>query len=106
MKISEILHLAADKYLAHNLASKRDYTSWYSCNAVSIACLYEHADFQDYLLLESRILMGLKEMGCDVSSSTAFKTLGYPDEDLQEETQGARYMWLKFAALMAEEQGV
>jgi hypothetical protein len=41
-------------------------------------------------------------MGCPVSSINAFGDEGRVDE----ENQQARYAWLKFAATMAEEQGV
>jgi hypothetical protein len=45
-------------------------------------------------------------MGCDTTSSTLFyKYVDNPFE-ISEEVQGMRYMWLKWAALMAEEQGV
>lgn len=101
MKISQVLHKAADKHLAH------DYESYihpsfdkerFSCCAVDLAVGYNPD-------LYHRILEGLTEMGCPTGSIYAFTGMDY-DDDLDEETQGARYMWLKFAALMAEEQGV
>jgi hypothetical protein len=109
--ISEILHKAADKELAWDAKSwengKRN--SKFSCSAISEAVFstlkgsYEHKR-----QLEKRIQEGLKNMGLDVESHYEFIRLGYKDERLQvyEETQGARYIWLKFAALMAEKQGV
>lgn len=97
--IAEILHKAADEYLAHNRYS------YYAGNKVRYTCsAIELATRWDDDLCE-RIQTGLIEMGCPTSSCSAFVNLGYPDF-LDEETQGARYMWLKFAALMAEEQGV
>lgn len=100
MKISEILHYAADKRLCH------DYESWgeksrFSCDAIQGA-LHETG----YYWKKVEIFQGLEEMGCPTGSIEAFQDLGYPDDGPHEETQGARYMWLKFAALMAEEQGV
>jgi hypothetical protein len=101
MKISQVLHKAADKHLAY------DYESYihpsfdkerFSCCAVSIA-IENNPD------LYYRIMEGLTEMGCPTGSIYAFTNMGYEDE-LDKNTQGARYIWLKFAALMAEEQGV
>lgn len=101
MKISKVLHKAADKHLAH------DYDSFahpsldkerFSCTAISLAV---NNDYE----LEERVRIGLQNMGCPTDSVYAFTDMGY-DDDLDIETQGARYMWLKFAALMAEEQGV
>lgn len=100
MKISEVLHKAADEHLASNYDNFN--SSWkterFSCCAVGAAAGFDSE-------VESRILKGLEEMGCPTSSTTAFSHLGY-DDILDSETQGVRYMWLKFAALMAEEQGV
>jgi hypothetical protein len=49
-----------------------------------------------------QILAGLKEMGCPTDSCDAFDdSFGF-----NKENQQARYAWLKFAAMMAEEQGV
>ena len=46
-------------------------------------------------------------MGCPVDSMTALERFGYDDGwDVNKEAQGVRYMWLKLAALVAEEQGV
>jgi hypothetical protein len=45
-------------------------------------------------------------MGCDTTSSTLFHKYGDNNFSISEEVQGMRYMWLKWAALMAEEQGV
>jgi len=45
----------------------------------------------------------MKEMGLDVKSTRAF---GQEPDNVDEEIQGYRYFWLKWAALMAEEQGV
>jgi hypothetical protein len=101
MKISQVLHKAADKHLAHDYESYIHH-AWikerFSCCAVELAV-------GNNLELEYRVKAGLKEMGCPTGSSYAFSDMGYNDE-LDEDTQGARYMWLKFAALMAEEQGV
>jgi hypothetical protein len=97
--IADALHLAADEYLAANLHQyDTDFHKVrYSCNAVSEAC-YE----LDVNL--GGVFVGLKNMGCPTSSLNAFNDQGY--DKFSEEAQGMRYMWLKWAALMAEEQGV
>jgi len=98
--IAEILHEAADKHLAVDIYERyQDTTKFrFSCDAVFWAC----EDMKQF----KRIQEGLENLGCPVKSSDAFKNLGYSDNTVDSETQGARYIWLKFAALMAEEQGV
>lgn len=98
-KISNVLHLAADKYLATDdfdvlTRGKKKF----SCAAV-----YDAADELDCSY--SRLLIGLARMGCPVDSGCAFVPLGY-SAYTDKHTQSARYIWLKWAALMAEEQGV
>lgn len=102
MKISEVLHKAADEHLAYDYLSKIHsnrkgavYKARYSCCAVIEAA--------GNRALCERIVVGLTEMGCPTESLEAFLDMGYED-DFDMETQGARYIWLKFAALMAEEQ--
>ncbi len=101
-KISEFLHHAADYALAFNEEDNYSGKMKYSCNAVRMALECDTSD------LEERIFAGLEAMGCDTECTTSFKNLGYEDGnwEIYEDTQGARYIWLKFAALMAEEQGV
>ena len=105
-KISEVLHLAADEYLA---ANAHDYwhknKARFSCAAIMDAKLSLRWDrtpnWRD-------ILTGLREMGCDTSSSNLFVKYGdayIGQNGINEEVQGMRYFWLKWAALMAEEQG-
>lgn len=104
--IAEVLHLAADKYLAANTQQYHKNKDRFSCTAVFEASRALRAENLD------DIYDGLEAMGCPTSSRYAFQKLGY--EDIREfgnmrvfpETQGARFMWLKFAALIAEEQGV
>jgi hypothetical protein len=94
--IADALHLAADKYLAANLHQyDTDIDkSMFSCNAVYDACCELGVNF-------GGVLVGLKNMGCDVTSDDLLKQF-----TVIEQVQGMRYMWLKWAALMAEEQGV
>lgn len=104
--IADILHEAADEWLACSLG---DYDlggkTKYSCNAI-VEALYDTV--YDIEPMYNRIMEGLENMGLDTESASVFIKLGYPDYSWEvfEETQGARYMWLKFAALIAEEQGV
>lgn len=101
MKISELLHKAADEHLAHDSASWAfDGKAEFSCHAVWHACSPPYTEMYE------QILKGLKEMGCPVNSSYAPSLWEMNSYEVTEQTQGARYMWLKFAALMAEEQGV
>ena len=101
MKISTLLHKAADKHLAHNKASwDLGKKAKFSCHAVYDSC------YPPYTEIYEQILKGLKEMGCPIGSCTATGLWNMDEFAVTEESQGARYMWLKFAALMAEEQGV
>jgi hypothetical protein len=95
--IADTLHLAADKYLAANMQER--YYARYSCGAVGDACVDLDVNF-------GGVLVGLKNMGCDTTSSTLFYKYGDNNFSISEEVQGMRYMWLKWAALMAQEQGV
>lgn len=107
MKISEILHLAADKHLAVSKYSNR---RRYSCDAVRDAihevvdanCLSESE--RSHLL--DRVFIGLEEMGVRKHSITQFYEFEDSKNLITPESQGARYTWLKFAAMIAEEQGV
>jgi hypothetical protein len=97
--VADALHLAADKYLAANEKQRDRYKARYSCGAVGDACVELDVNF-------GGVLVGLKNMGCDTTSSTLFYKYGDNNFNISEEVQGMRYMWLKLAALMAEEQGV
>lgn len=100
--IAQIIHDAADYELAAGPEDDNDKMK-YSCNAIRSE-LEREPD-----VTEDRIFEGLEAMGCDTKATNLFKKLGYNDGSFWEtdpETQGARYIWLKFAALMAEEQGV
>lgn len=108
--IAEILHLAADKYLAaksteywYNNGKKEKY----SCCAVIEAAMSLLSEdkidsLEDRNELIKRVYEGLKEMGCPINSSDAFDEANV----FNPESQQARYAWLKFAAMIAEEQGV
>lgn len=109
--IADVLHCAADKYL---IAESRDIEGRqkgrFSCCAVDEAIIHlTGALFSiDSAGLRRRVMNGLKAMGCDTGSSTLFVKHGdkpYEYGNINPDVQGMRYMWLKWAALMAEEQG-
>lgn len=104
--IAQVLHRAADHWLTVDFDDYENRTDSekFSCCAIDAAA----AEVLPYLGAEAltfKILHGLREMGLETSSGTAFFELGYP-KGAHPETQAARYTWLKFAALIAEEQGV
>ena len=106
-KISEVLHLAADKYLSVDGAGIDDDGKWverYSCVAVSRAVKSFYLPFFDEQDFENDICAGLEAMGCDTGSSNLFTKYG-DHHSGNPDVQGIRYFWLKWAALMAEEQG-
>ena len=106
--IADVLHRAADKnLLAHDRYRERGRKEKFSCCAVDDA-LYELTGSYSSPL-RSRVMAGLRNMGVNTGNSNLFKKYGdKPDQysNINHEVQGMRYFWLKWAALMAEEQGV
>ena len=102
--IADVLHYAADHCLASTMYEYHDVTGKhkYSCTAVTDAC--DILNFSKQYGAWSDVFAGLKEMGCPTTSLNAFNDRGY--DTFFEKNQEARYFWLKWAALMAEEQGV
>lgn len=103
--IADVLHYAADKCLAYDKRYTADgIKDKFSCGAVEEAIFCHTGD----LAFRRRVKAGLTAMGCDTRSSGLFKEYGDNPDDyvyINPEVQGMRYMWLKWAALMAEEQG-
>jgi hypothetical protein len=121
--IADVLHLAADKYLAKDRTeywltstavddSDDESVEKFSCCAIQSAVydLCKTPDGHDHYFIEKvtdYIFAGLQAMGLDTNSTEAF-----PDNsidgyvDVNSSVQQDRYFWLKWAALMAEEQGV
>lgn len=102
MQISEVLHCAADNHLSIDFADVRPRTWRYSCDTLrdAIQKTYPDASNVEQEALRWRIKDGMVELGLDPESLNAF-------EDIPQgvERQGARYSWLKFCAMLAEEQG-
>lgn len=107
--IADVLHYAADKCLAYDKRNTSDgVKEKFSCCAVTEA-IYQMINCPDADGLYNRVFDGLNAMGCDTGSHYLF--IKYGDRlneysNVNETVQGMRYMWLKWAALMAEEQGV
>jgi len=98
--ISEVLHLAADYHLSRSGEDlPSNYISKFSCCAVEDAVFFIKISGGKSAYFWN-ILDGLGEMGVDTDSVNAFGDV--PKADRQQ----YRYAWLKFAALLAEEQGV
>ena len=110
--IADVLHCAADNHLiAGSRYNEGRYKERFSCSAVeqAIFCLTGDLYSEDSMALRRRVMAGLTAMGCNTGSHTLFvkhgdKPLEYGN--INPDVQGMRYMWLKLAALMAEEQGV
>ena len=104
--VADVLHYAADKCLI--VKSREERKEKFSCCAVDDALYQLTGSFYNNPLRD-RVLDGLKNMGCEINSPTLFKKYGDEPSDymfINPRVQGMRYMWLKWAALMAEEQGV
>ena len=110
--IADILHTAADKYLvSHSRYEASHVKEKFSCCAVYSAIFDITGNFYgiDSEVLRDQVMKGLTNMGCKAGSHTLFMKYGdLPDvyESINPDVQGMRYMWLKWAALMAEEQGI
>ena len=111
--ISTILHEAADKYLACSTTEREHSMKYslknkYSCSAISLAILRTPLEYSQRFALQEQINFGLVAMGCSICSTSLFTEHGDPKSvvEVDNDVQGMRYMWLKWAALMAEEQGL
>lgn len=105
--IAEILHYAADKYLNHKEHYTKGKTRW-SCIAILMSIfntddcwLYDVEEWEKNKQFKE-IMCGLKNMGFRTINSEGAIFRGIRDLEKQQ----ARYGWLKFCAMLAEEQGV
>jgi len=103
MKISEILRKAADEHLK----SVDDYDEGrmrYSCNAVSNACSTLDRNHAENF---KRVMDFLIELGVDCGrTDNGINPQFANDFEAGPERQGARFLWLDFAALVAEDEGL
>jgi hypothetical protein len=84
MKISEVLHRAADE----RLSTGTDYHGYmYSCDAIGCS--------------QMSTLRFVGNLGVNTDGFHQFDEF-----HIGQERQGARYLWLKFAALVAEDEGL
>lgn len=108
--IADVLHCAADRCLVAHSRYGEHGSEKFSCIAVSDAVFRLTGECNNKTSeLSMRIHEGLENMGCNKGSFNLFKKYGdMPHEfsEVNHKVQGMRYMWLKWAALMAEEQGV
>lgn len=107
MKISAVLHCAADMFLSDQPWGPSSFAAdadkfLYSCDAVyyTVDYLYSNATLVEKNKLQNRIDDGMEKLGLDINEFNNF------NEFLPRiERQSVRYAWLKFCALLAEEQG-
>ena len=112
--VSTILHDAADKYLARSTAERERSMKYYSlknkysCSAISTALRRSTLTYEQRVDLQKQINFGLVAMDCSICSTSLFMEHNDPNNwlEVNSDVQGMRYMWLKWAALMAEEQGL
>lgn len=109
----EVLNLAADHFLVHNRElydSDQFHGNRYSCVAIFDAvCALRKLPTSKFDSAELRIdLMNfLVELGLDIhADEDQFSEFLVSRERLNEASQGARFMWLEFVALVAEEEGL
>lgn len=94
MKVSTILRRAADKYLWDGHAQLwNDDWQEFSCNAVEDAATSPHDRNK-----ANDFLRGLGVNKWSAQEFSGFKR--------RSERQGARFLWLHFAALVAEDEGI
>lgn len=123
LNVADIFHLAADKYLSETSAdtcvSDGQYRNRYSCLAIEDAVdnlltaevnrrhlhvlnVCRHLNVLDVC---NTLFKGLENLGLTETMrehNNAFEDMVNATE---EEKQQSRYAWLKFCALLAEEQG-
>lgn len=99
MKISEVLWKAANDVLDHR-GGICDYTCHAVIRAQGLWDTWGAKSFCD-TFASNPALSFLEELGCPIGSGYAFG-----DIPAGEISQGARYLWLDFARLVAEDEGL
>ena len=99
MKLSTLLHRGADECLSAN-----DPYDGFSCRAfwlaVDMAKSRGEISSTEWGILCDQFQRGMEALGLDWGSFHAF------DDVHPSVRQAARYQWMKFCALLAEEQGL
>jgi hypothetical protein len=100
-KISDVLWLAANKHLAHD-------PDLFDFNKATFSCDAVYAVFSDYDdPLHRRTMDFLRELGCNTKGHNEFKQFEKQEGGWRSATkkaQGARYLWLMFAYLVARSE--
>jgi len=97
-RISEVLWKAANECLSDGISDF--YGSEYSCLAVENE-LMARGDCMSFTEFQRSPVAGfLRSLGCPIGSMHAFSRRAFPSSIAR---QGARYAWLMFASLYAEE---
>lgn len=100
IKLSDVFDRAADEcLLVGERISVFDGRAEFSCDAVSAAIHGLNGFSNRENSVRRRARQGMSEMGCPVESLDAY------DDVHPAQRQDARYLWLKWCALMAREQG-
>lgn len=92
-KLSTLFRDAADYHLKETDELPL-HKAIFSCCAITLGAGQDIA-------LQRRAIRFVKELGCHIGSVSAFKSVPRGTE-----RQSARHMWLYFAALIAEEEGL
>lgn len=102
MKISDILWRAANEHLWDG-SSIQEIGQWaFSCDAAFEAASINPTTLKDmYSYRESAVGEFLEELGCPVTTAISF--FDFPEGP---QRQGARYLWLMFAYLVAKDEGL
>ena len=105
-KLSDILEMAAGSHLRWPGDTNTKNRSRFSCCAVTFAfdkICQPGDDVDENKLFETRAFKFLTSLGLPSCSSNHFSDLETDDGIMSLESQGARYMWLKLAALVARD---
>ncbi len=105
VKISEVFYLAADEYLWDGI-SEWDHLSPYSCDAIdkSLETFFAEPCTAQEDMQFAEMTNRISDFLYDLGLTPDFNAFQEFRKDT-EARQGARYAWLNFCAMIAEEQG-
>jgi hypothetical protein len=101
-RLAKLLRKAAKKHLSSGVKDPWNESltkKHFSCDAVLAACPKRHRGVGRYY--DVNVVAFLESLGCHCNRVTEFDQF-----EAGPERQGARYAWLMFAALIAEEEGI